>query len=110
MKSNLSRYICCEKCLLKFDNRTVLNMHKRIVHKIRASRESFCEKCPLKFANRTVLDIHKRVVHKIKAKPIENEKNDIGVQQSLLIGKQTISFGEKKSSSGLKIHNLFMRN
>ena len=36
MESDLSRDSCCEICLLKFDNGTVLSMHKRIVHRIQA--------------------------------------------------------------------------
>ena len=28
--------ICCEKCPLQFGNRTVLNMHMRLVHKTEA--------------------------------------------------------------------------
>ena len=34
MEINFSKDICCEKCLLQFDNRSVLNMHMRLVHKI----------------------------------------------------------------------------
>ena len=75
MESDLSRYIFCEKCFLKFENRNVLNMHKNIVHKI-------------------------------KVKPIENEKCNLGVQQSLLMGKQTISVSKKKSSASLKMHKV----
>ena len=83
MEINFSKDISCEKCPLQFGNRSVMNMHMRLVHNIEA-----------------------KSTNSEKAVKLENENCDqqASIESINVFSEQIVSVYEKNSSSDDKTY------